>query len=381
MWIDPANPKIVYTAHDQGFTMTSDGGKTRREATGIHGTQFYNVTLSNPLGATPFYAYGSVQDAGSYRVAIDARTSRDKFAPFKWERAPGGEGSVHSIDPLNPEIVYSHGFYGGFTRADVTPRKQRDPNASKGIRPPAAAGDPVQRAQWMAPIIVSPFHPDTIYAGFQNVYRSNDRGATWTKISGDLTDNNPRQMGVNPSAIPYQTITQLAESPLTRGLLYAGTDDGNLHVTKDAGRTWTDIGKNLPMASKKWVSRIVPSQYAANTVYVAQRGREDDDFAVYLWKSADAGATWTSVAGNIPSGSINVVREDPAVQGMLYAGNDFGAYVSKDGGATWAVLGSNLPSVQVSDLQIHPRDHVIVISTYGRGMWLMDAMKVRQTGR
>jgi hypothetical protein len=377
MWIDPANPKIVYTAHDQGFTMTDDGGRTKREATGIHATQFYNVTLDNPLGATPFRAYGSVQDAGSYRVAIDARKTRDKFSPLKWENAPGGEGSVHSIDPLNPAIVYSHGFYGNFTRADVTPREKRDPNATKQIRPPSQPGDPVQRAQWMAPIMVSSFHPDTIYAGFQNVYRSNDRGTTWTKVSGDLTDNNPRQMGVNPSAIPYQTITQLAESPLTQGVIYAGTDDGNLHVTKDAGKTWTDIGKNLPMAMKKWVSRIVPSQYDAATVYVSQRGREDDDFGVYLWKSTNHGATWTSVAGNIPSGSINVVREDPAVKGMLYAGNDFGAYVSTDDGAHWNVLGANLPSAQVSDLQIHPRDHVIVISTYGRGMWVMDATKVR----
>ena len=377
MWIDPANPLIVYTASDQGFTMTNDGGKTKHEATGIHGTQFYNVTLDEPTGNTPFHAYGSVQDAGSFRVAIDARKSRDRFVPLKWEGAPGGEGSVHSIDPSNPAIVYSHGFYGNFTRADVTPRDKRDSNASKEIRPPSNAGDPVQRAQWMAPIIVSPHHSDTLYAGFQNVYRSNDRGNTWTKISGDLTDNNPRQMGVNPSAIPYQTITQLAESPLKEGVVYAGTDDGNLHVTRDGGKTWTDIGKNLPMASKKWVSRIVPSKYDAATVYVSERGREDDDFAVYLWKSADYGATWSSVAGNIPSGSINVIREDPTVKGMLYAGNDFGAYVSTDDGAHWNVLGGNLPSVQVSDLQIHPRDHVIVISTYGRGMWVMDAVKVR----
>jgi len=133
------------------------------------------------------------------------------------------------------------------------------------------------------------------------------------------------------------------------------------------------------MALKKWVSRIVASKYDAGTVFVAQRGREDDDFAPYLWRSTDYGVTWTSVVGNIPSGSINVIREDPATMGLLYAGNDFGVYVSKDGGQRWNVLGAGLPSVEVSDLQIHPRDHVIVISTYGRGMWVMDARRVRAT--
>ncbi len=384
MWIDPANPKIVYTAHDQGFTMTEDGGKTKKEATGIHGTQFYNVELD---AAKPFSAYGSVQDAGSYRVAIDTRTGRGAFTPLKWQSAPGGEGSYHAIDPSNPALVYSHGFYGNFTRTDVTPapagagRGGRGgaaaPRAATDIRPKVAEGEPPLRAQWMAPIIVSPFDPATIYAGYQYVYRSRDRGDTWDRISPDLTDNNPRQMGVNPSAIPYQTITQIAESPLAKGLIYAGTDDGNLHVTRDDGRTWTSIGRNLPLALRKWVSRIVPSKYDEGTVYVAQRGREDDDFAPYLWKSADYGVTWTSIVGNIPSGSMNVIREDPAVKGVLYAGNDFGAYVSKDGGSRWDVLGANLPSVEVSDLQIHPRDHLIVIATYGRGMWVMDAVKVR----
>lgn len=366
MWIDPVNPRIVYTAHDQGFTMTHDGGKTKREATGIRATQFYNVELD--MG-TPFRAYGSVQDAGSFRVAVTPTGGRGVYSPRAWDRrAPGGEGSQHAIDPTDPNVVYSHGFYGNFTRNDGT---------STNIRPKSLEGEPAQRAQWMAPIVLSPHDPNTVYVGYQVIYRSRDRGTTWERISGDLTDNNPRQMGVNPSAVPYQTLTHIAESPLTKGVIYAGSDDGNLHVTRDDGRTWTKIDKNLPMALKKWVSRIVPSKYDAGTVFVAQRGREDDDFAAYLWKSTDYGVTWTSVVGNIPSGSINVIREDPAVKDVLYAGNDFGVYVSKNGGRTWHVLGTRLPSVQVSDLQIHPRDHMIVISTYGRGMWVMDARRVR----
>ena len=387
MWIDPVNPKVVYTASDQGFTMTNDGGKTKREATGIHATQFYNVELDM---AKPFHAYGSVQDAGSYRTAVNIARGRGAFLPQTWDGAPGGEGSLHAIDPTNPNLVYSHGFYGNFTRAEYPAATGRAAGAGAAkapaqpvrptntpIRPKADAGELPQRANWMAPIIVSPHDANTLYAGFQYVYRSTNRGDTWEKISGDLTDNNSRQMGVNPSAIPYQSMTQVVESPITKGLIYAGTDDGNVNVTQDGGKTWTNIGKNLPMAMKKWISRIVPSKYDAGTVFVALRGREDDDFTPYLWKSTDFGATWTSIVGNIPSGSVNTIREDPAVKGLLYAGNDFGAYVSKDGGKVWSVLGGNMPSVEVSDIQIHPRDHVIVIATYGRGMYAVDAVKVR----
>ena len=233
------------------------------------------------------------------------------------------------------------------------------------------------RAQWMAPIIVSQFDHNTIYAGYQYVYRSHDRGDTWERISGDLTDNNPAQMGINPFAIPYQTITQIAESPRKAGLLYVGTDDGHVHVTMDDGKTWTELTKNVPLTARKWVSRLVASKYDDATVYLAQRGREDDDFAPYLWKSTDYGKTWRSIVGNIPSGSINVIREDPTVPNLLYAGNDFGVYVSTNGGQKWNVLGGNLPTNEVADLQIQPRDNIIVISTYGLGMWVMDALKVR----
>jgi len=248
---------------------------------------------------------------------------------------------------------------------------------AKNIRPQIGPGEPVLRAQWMAPIIVSQFDHNTIYAGYQYVYRSHDRGDTWERISGDLTDNNPAQMGINPFAIPYQTITQIAESSRKAGLLYVGTDDGHVHVTMDDGKTWTELTKNVPLTARKWVSRLVASKYDDATVYLAQRGREDDDFAPYLWKSTDYGKTWRSIVGNIPSGSINVIREDPTVQNLLYVGNDFGVYVSTNGGQKWNVLGGNLPTNEVSDLQIQPRDNIIVISTYGLGMWVMDALKVR----
>ena len=177
------------------------------------------------------------------------------------------------------------------------------------------------------------------------------------------------------SAIPYQTIVALAESPRSAAILFAGTDDGMLHVTTDGGKTWTNVSDSLPV--RKWVSSIVPSRHTDSVVYVTARGREDDDFAAYVYKSTDQGRTFRSIASNIPAGSVNVIREDPVDSNRLYLGTDFGAFVSTNGGREWHVLGGNLPSTQVSDFQVHARDHVIVISTYGRGMWAMDALRVR----
>jgi hypothetical protein len=451
MWIDPNNPKIIYDAHDGGFTMTEDGGVTRKQAREIHGTQFYNVEVDD---AMPFHIYGSVQDTGSHSVALDLTQGRENLKPLDWGGAPGGEGSNQAIDPVDPHIVYSHGYYGNFSRADVTPAAPAGQaaggaaagadvagaaagsaraagagaggagasgaraagaggaggtgaggaraagaggagaggagaaaagggggrgrgNASVNIRRTIPTPPADLRANWMAPIIVSQFDHNTIYAGWQYLYRSHDRGDSWERISDDLTDNDPKRMGINPSAIPFQTLTQIAESPMRQGLIYVGTDDGHVQITRDDGKTWTDLTTNVPLTKRKWVSRLVASKYNEATVFLAQRGREDDDFIPYLWKSTDYGKTWKSLVANIPAGSINVIREDPAVPNLLYVGNDFGVYVSTNGGLKWDVLGMGLPSIEVSDLQIQPRDNIIVAATYGRGMYVMDALKVR----
>jgi photosystem II stability/assembly factor-like uncharacterized protein len=381
LWIDPRSPAVLYNVNDGGFYQSADAGKTWKFAVAAGGSQFYNVALDT---SSPAWAYGSIQDVGSRRGQIDLSKGRDRIAAVQWTAAPGGEGSHQAIDPTNPSIVYSHGFYGNFTREDVS---QSGASGAAGggrgqragvvpIRPPVGAGDPELRAQWMAPIIVSPHDPSTIYAGYQYVMRSTNRGDNWQAISKDLTDNEPSRMLLKSSnAIPYQTIVALAESPRTKGLLYAGTDDGRLHVTRDGGATWTELTASLP--ARKWISRVVPSAHDDGTVYVTQRGREDDDSAVYVYKSTDFGKTFLSLAANIPAGSVNVIREDPSTPLRLFCGTDFGVFVSHDGGKTWRVLGGNLPSVQVSDLQYQPRDKVIVISTYGRGMWAVDADAVK----
>jgi hypothetical protein len=320
---------------------------------------------------------------------VDLSQGRDKIPAVDWESAPGGEGSYQAVDPASLNIVYSHGFYGNFTRTDLSipaPQRGRRGGVDAAAQPPAPSGPqrttPIRpkhdglRAQWMAPVVLSPHDPKTVYVGYQYVFRSTNRGDEWEKISDDLTGNDPAQMLPKSSnEIPYQTITALAESPRVKGLIYAGTDDGRLHVTTDAGKTWTNLSANV--ASKKWYSRVVPSMHADQTLYITQRGREDDDFAVYVYKSTDGGKTFTNIAANLPAGPVNVIREDASNPNALYLGTDFGAFASTDGGKTWHVLGGNLPSTQVSDLWYQPRDKVIVISTYGRGMWALDATKIK----
>lgn len=383
LWIDPANTGILYNANDGGFYMSADAGATWKSAVSAGGSQFYNVSIDD---STPAWAYGSIQDIGSRRGKVDISAGRDRIPAGEWTSAPGGEGSFQAIDPENPNIIYSHTFYGNFTRDDLTipPQLGRRGGASTaaGGRSGPQRSIPIRprednlRAEWMAPIIVSPHKATTVYAGFQYVFRSLDRGGTWERISADLSDNDPsRMLRRSSSEIPYQTIVALAESPRKPGLLYAGTDDGRLHVTMDDGKRWSEI--TAALRGRKWISRVVPSRHVEGTVYVSQRGREDDDFAPYLYKSIDYGGIFTSIVNDIPTGSVNVIREDPTDPNALYVGTDFGVLMSADGGRRWQVLGGNLPSVQVSDLQYHQRDQVIVISTYGRGMWALDATKIK----
>jgi photosystem II stability/assembly factor-like uncharacterized protein len=375
LWIDPANAAILYNANDGGFYQSEDGGKTWKFAVAAGGAQFYNVTLDS---SSPLWAYGSIQDHGSRRGRIDISGGRGAIKPVAFENAPGGEGTNHAIEPANPNIVYSHGFYGNFSRTDLgapPPAEGRGRGRGGNATPIQPKDDEELRAQWMAPIIVSPHDGAIIFAGFQSVFRSESRGDSWTKISGDLTDNNKQQMGENPTAIPYQTIVAIDESPRRKGLLYVGSDDGRLHVTLDTGKEWTELTTKLPV--RRWISRVVTSRHAEGTVYITQRGREDDDFGVYIYKSTDSGRTMRSIAANIPAGPVNVIREDPRNPNILYVGTDFGVYISTNGGERWDVLGGNLPSHQVSDLQFHERDQIIVISTYGRGIWALDASALK----
>ena len=363
MWIDPDNSNYIINVNDGGIVISYDKGKTWRQfLNNLPVCQFFNVSFDLD---TPFRVYGSMQDHGSFRGVITRRGSG--FAAVEWERAPGGEGSTHAIDPRNPELVYSAGFYGHIARADLSKLSQ---SQSKNIFPPEEKGLEYLRGQWLAPIILSPNHPDTVYLGLQYLYRSRFQGDVWERISPNMSYNIKEELG----DIPYQTIFTISESPQNANLIYCGTDDGKVHITKDGGKSWKEIMKGLPF--RKWVSRIAASRYAQSTVYMTQNGKRDDDFAPYIWKSTDFGETWQSIAGNIKLGPVNVIVEDPIDRNILYVGTDVGVYVTKDGGKKWDVLGGNLPTAYVQDLVIHPKENVIVIATHGRGMWALDAKAV-----
>ncbi|MGD0581721.1 MAG: hypothetical protein ABR974_02115 [Bacteroidales bacterium] len=365
LWIDPANPNYLLNVQDGGLTISYDKGKTWKYPIEVLPlAQFYNVAYDL---STPFRVFGSIQDHHSFYAPVDLANGRDKVPPQEFRHILGAEGSTHAVNTSDNNTIYASTFYGALARAEI----DKYPEGEKNLLPKNLPDETPLRGEWVAPTLVSPHNPDIIYHGMQYVMMSRDRGDTWEYISGDLSYNDPKKRG----DINYQTISVLDESPLRFGLLYAGTDDGRIWRTKDGGKNWTEIRNGgVP---QKFVSRIVASRFDIGTVYMTQSGRRDDDFQVYIWKSTNFGDSWQDISGNIPVGPVNVIREDPVNQNMLYTGTDGGVFVTKDGGKRWDALGT-LPFSYVHDLAIHPRDNMIIIATHGRGMWVMDANPINE---
>lgn len=364
LWIDPLNSDYLINVNDGGVAISYDGGDNWRTFyDNLPLVQFFNI--AHDMG-DPFRVYGSVQDHGSYRGVVDLSRGRNSIPAVEFESAPGGEGSSHAIDPTDASTVYSAGFYGTIQRSNMATGQ------TTSIMPDPNPGEVGFRGQWVAPFIISPHNPRVIYHGMNFLFRSMDRGDSWDRISPDLTYNDPAHYG----DIPYQTLFSVAESPFTFGLLYVGTDDGRIWRTDDSGENWTEINDGVP--HHKWVAELVASKYDEATVYMAQNGKREDDFAAYLWKSSDYGESWTSIVSNLPSGPVNVIKEDPKNPEILYVGTDLGVYVSLDGGSEWTSLpGGNLPSSFYQDLVIHPDEDIMVAATHGRGVWALDVRPIQ----
>ncbi len=372
LWIDPADSKYLINGNDGGVVVTYNGGnRWYNFFRKIPTTQFYNITYDMK---TPFNVVGSVQDEGSFIGNVRNTFGRKPEGIQAWDDAPGGEGTIIAMDPANPDIMYASSFYGRLMRSDLS---KKDSTRTRNIYPKKADDEQVHRGEWLAYTMLSPHDPRTIYHGFQYLFRSTDEGKSWTRISPDLTYNNPEKMGRTPYAINHQAITAIDESPLVKGLLYVGTDDGRVWMRKQEGADWVPIMKGIPQHAH--VSRLVASAYDPATVYLTLSNRREDDHSVHIYRSLDYGMTWESLASNLPPSPVNVVREDPKNRQLLYCGTDMGIYVSRDGGKSWVSLQANLPvSVSVQDLFVHPRDNALVIATYGRGVWAMDDISTIQ---
>ena len=367
LWIDPTDPNYLINGNDGGVVVSYDGGKTLNNFFDvIPTTQFYNITYDMN---TPYNVIGSVQDEGSFMASVKNSFGSKDPSIQQWRDAPGGEGTIHAVDPSNPSLVYSSTFYGRLTRSTVF----KDSIASKNIFPKKADDEEVHRGEWLAYTLLSPHDNKTLYHGFQYLFKSTDQGETWKRISGDLTYNDVSRMGRTPYAINHQAITAIDESPITKGVLYVGTDDGRVWVTMNDGGAWTEITKGLP--ERVHVSRLVASKYDAGTVYITLSDRREDNIKPYLFRSTDFGKTWTALVTDLPASPVNVVREDPKNANILYCGTDLGVYISKDKGKSWQSIQGNLPAtVSVNDLFVHPRDYNLVIGTYGRGVWVVDEL-------
>jgi hypothetical protein len=281
------------------------------------------------------------------------------------DRWGGGDSYFTELDPTDPNVIYYEHQFG------VLRRKQMKTGETKDIMPRAREGEQPLRRNWMTPYLISHYDPKTLYYAAQKLFISKNRGDSWQCISSDLTTQpGPEKQG----NVPYGTITSLSESRMQSQLLYAGTDDGNVQVTRDGGATWSLIDAGLP---EKWVSRVVASRHELGTVYVSLTGYRDDDFEKYLYISRDFGKNWISISGNLPSEPINVVREDPQHKDILYVGTDLGVYCTLDRGQTWYSLCHHLPTTPVYDLVIHPRENEMVIGTHGRSCFILDIKPIQ----
>jgi photosystem II stability/assembly factor-like uncharacterized protein len=373
LWIDPNDSKRMITGVDQGATISVDGGATWSSWYNQPTAQFYHVAVDN---AFPYRIYGAQQDSGT--VGITSRGNYGAITPSDWETVGGGESGYIVPDPDDQNVVYGGNTNGGLFRFDRTTGQSHDiaPRVAADFGAPRR--DASYRYTWTSPVVFSPSKPRAIYFASQYVLKSVDRGQTWVRISPDLSrqghDSTPQTGGrMIQDLAPAEAlgvVYTIAPSMLSQGLIWVGTDDGLIHVTRDAGSTWKNV---TPSALGPWskVSLIEASPHDPGTAYAAIDRHRLDDYAPHVYRTRDYGAMWTEIVGGLPGGRfVRAVREDPIRKGLLYAGTEFGVYVSFDDGAGWESLQLNLPRAPIHDLVVHEND--LVVATHGRSFWVLD---------
>ncbi|HET7452780.1 MAG TPA: sialidase [Thermoanaerobaculia bacterium] len=370
IWIDPENTKHAVAGDDGGLWVSQDGGNRWLHAMNLPVSQFYHVALD---GRDPYEVYGGLQDNSSW---IGESAHPGGITNAQWQPIPIGDGFWTVPDPTDPDALYTEGQGGYAVRFD------RKTATAKDIQPKAGYGEKLHY-NWNTPLVVS--SKGTVYIGAQFLFRSHDHGDSWERISPDLTSHDPEKQkqeesgGVtvdNSAAEENTTIYAIAESPSDANVIWAGTSDGNLQLTRDGGKHWDNVVRNIKgLPPAPWVSSIEASRYAPGTAYATIDFHMAGDMTPWAFRTTDFGKTWTRLAGPDKGvrGYAHVIKEDPVKSSLLFLGTEFGLWISDDGGTTWAQFsGGDFPSVAVRDIAVHPRDHDLVHATHGRGIWIID---------
>ena len=405
MWINPTNDDHMIIGNDGALDVTWDEGETWEAVRLFAVGQPYHASVDM---RRPYYVCTGLQDNGTWCGPSSVRTGN--ILPQDWFRVGGGDGFYTQVDPTDYEIIFAESQNGNVRRFDlrtgeqssIRPTAPTEQNPNSNIRPVPPVGTRL-KFNWNTPLLLSPHNPRTIYAGGNRLFISRDRGETWT-MTGDLTKNVDRDrvtlMGYrndlprcdqavrgqkcilsrNDGVSNYGTIVTVAESPVVPGVLWVGTDDGNIQVSKDGGATWTEVGKNIPGGTKEYyVSRVEASWFDAGTAYASLDGHRSDDLKPYVFVTRDYGATWTSIVADLPDfGNVNTIRQDPKNPTLLYVGTEFGFFISGDEGESWVRFMNDLPVVRIDDVLVHPRDGDLVLATHGRSVYVMDDITALQ---
>jgi photosystem II stability/assembly factor-like uncharacterized protein len=373
VWIDPADPNVVYTGDDGGLWRSEDGGTRWKHQFNLPVSQFYHVSVDN---SNPYHVYGGLQDNSSW---VGDSSYPGGVSNSRWENMYGGDGFWMFEDPSDPDYIYAEAQGGTIGRVNRYTHENRD------IQPLPEYGEKKLHFNWNTPIHMSPNEKGTIYIGAQFLFRSRDHGQSWERISPDLTTNDPEKQkqeesgGVtidNSAAEMHTSIYSISESPKNGQIIWVGTDDGNLQITRDGAKTWTNVVGNVPdLAKNSWVSTIEASRFDEGTAYATFDRHTFGDMKAYAYKTTDYGKTWTSLAvqQNGVRGYAHVIKEDTVDPNLLFLGTEVGLWISVDGGQRWAQYkGSDFPAVAVRDLVVHPRESDLVMATHGRGIWIID---------